>query len=184
MSRGRGLPVKDEELHGAAAPLVGPAVVDADSGSEPGHARRAGRKPMTDGACVPRPSAATLPSILSRAPPALASTRTSPYPERASFHFSAVSFVLARRPDQPRLDPVGPVAADPVARVRDDEPQLLRALEVDVDVHRASGRGCRDRLAIEQRLRIGGRGRGRAEGQEQRQERLRPASHRRVSRRL
>ena len=39
----RGLLVEDEELDRAAAPLVGPAVVDADAGAEPGHARRAGR---------------------------------------------------------------------------------------------------------------------------------------------
>ena len=46
---------------------------------------------------------------------------------------------LALGPEQPRLRPVGPVAAVVPAALRHDEPKARRAGDVDVDLHRAGG---------------------------------------------
>ena len=56
--------------------------------------------------------------------------------------------LLAALANEPRLGPVGPVAAKAVAAIGDDEIELLRAGDVGVDLDRVARRRGRRRLGL------------------------------------
>ena len=86
---------------------------------------------------------------------------------RCVLPFQLGELLLARGTDKTRFGPVGPVATDAVAGVGDDQPEFLQAGDVDIDIHRVTGRAGRDHPAIEQRLRIGRQGSGRSPAERQ-----------------
>ena len=144
----RWLPVEDEELNRAPAPLVGPAVVQTGRGPKPGVT--GGKVETDDGgrmradavadrlAIDPQPTTARI-GILAD----LAKSR------RGFLPLQVGELLLARGTNEARFGPVGPVATDAVARVGDHEPQLLDARDVDLHLHRVTRRaggdqtGCR-----------------------------------------
>ena len=110
----RGLLGEDEELDRAAAPLVGPAVVDAGPGAEPRHAR--GEVEADDRRRVSAESVGRDLTVDLQQGSARVGVDADLAESRAGFlPLQGRQLRLARGPDQPGLGPVGPVATDPVA---------------------------------------------------------------------
>jgi hypothetical protein len=68
--------------------------------------------------------------------------------------------------DETRLRPVGPIRAEAIAAIRDDEEEFLRAFEGDIDLDAVVRRLLVDDLGLEERLRRGEDERGSEEGEQ------------------